>query len=290
METNLKENSNIFTKNISPLLRWLFILAVGFALGYAYYSFTSSEEDTTIDQEEVAEDIDCNVMDIIMNGSLMTYIPKHAEGDTNFVYDSVSSENVIYSIKGANEDPKIKAIIIEVDSSGGSPVAGEEISNAVKNSDKPVFVTIRDIGASASYWAISSADKIWASKNSDVGSIGVTMSYLNNADSNKKEGYKFEQLSVGKFKDSGSPDVPLTKEEKDLFMRDLNIIYQNFMEAVSLNRNIPIEKVKSFADGSTVLGDKAKELGLIDEIGGMNEAKKYIEEQIGEKPIVCVYE
>lgn len=289
MEPTIREKNSILSKNISPFLKWLFILSVGFLLGYLYYSFISSEEDTATDQEEVTEEIGCNVMDISINGSLMTYIPKHADGDINFDYDSVSSEDIVYSIKGANEDPEIKAIIIEVDSSGGSPVAGEEISEAVKNSEKPVFGIIRDIGASGAYWAISSADKIWASKNSDVGSIGVTMSYLNNVENNKKEGYIFEKLSVGKFKDSGIPDVPLTKEERDLFMRDLNIIYQNFIEAVSINRNIPIEKVKSFADGSTVLGEKAKELGLIDEIGGMNEVKKYVEEIIKDKPIVCYY-
>jgi len=81
---------------------------------------------------------------------------------------------------------------------------------------------------------------------------------------------------VGKYKDSGSPDKALTSEEKDLFLRDVNIIYQNFIKAVSDNRKLPIEKVKSFADGSTVLGEKAKELGLIDEIGGINEVEKYL--------------
>jgi protease-4 len=146
---------------------------------------------------------------------------------------------------------------------------------------------IRETGASAAYWAISSADKIFASKNSDVGSIGVTMSYLSNVEKNKKDGYTFEQVSIGKYKDSGYPNKPLTSEEKALFLRDSNIIYENFVKAVSQNRKIPINKVKGFADGSTVLGEKAKSLSLINEIGGIDEVEKYLEEVIGEKPEIC---
>ncbi|KKQ35347.1 MAG: Signal peptide peptidase SppA [Candidatus Nomurabacteria bacterium GW2011_GWB1_37_5] len=232
-------------------------------------------------------DENCTVLGIELHGSLYTYLPEHAEGDTNFDYDTVASENIILAIKQANQDEEIKAIILEVDSSGGSPIAGEEISIAVKNSKKPVVALIREIGASASYLAISSADKIFASKYSDVGSIGVTMSYLNNVEKNRKEGYTYEQVSVGKYKDAGSPDKALTSEEKTLFLRDTKIIYENFIKAVSDNRKIPLDKVRSFADGSTVLGEKAREIGLIDEIGGLPEVEKYIEEKIGEKPEIC---
>jgi protease-4 len=229
----------------------------------------------------------CSVTGINLHGSIYTYIPEGAEDDPDFDYDSVASENVIWSIENANASPNIKAIVVEVDSSGGTPVAGEEIAEAIKNSGKPVVAFIRDIGASAAYWAVSPADKIWASKNSDVGSIGVTMSYLNNIEKNKKEGYVYEQLSIGKYKDSGSPDKPLTAEEKNLFLRDLKIINDNFIKAISENRNLSIEKVRSFADGSTVLGEKAKELGLIDEIGGINEVEKYLESELGEHPEIC---
>jgi len=229
----------------------------------------------------------CSVTGINLHGTFYTYIPEGAEDDPDFDYDSVASENIAGAIEQANLDDGIKAILVEVDSVGGSPIAGEEISIAIKNSEKPVIGLIREYGDSAAYLAISSADKIFASKYSDVGGIGVTMSYLNNVEKNKNEGYTFEQLSVGKFKDSGNPDLPLTKEERDLFMRDINIVYQNFMEAISINRNIPIEKIKKISDGSTVLGEKAKELGLIDEIGGINEVESYLEEIIGERPEIC---
>lgn len=231
--------------------------------------------------------VGCSVAGINIHGTIMTYIPEHAEGDTNFNYDTVASEDILWSIQSANNNSDINAIVLEIDSVGGYPVAGEEIANAVKNSEKPILGLIRQSGSSAAYWAVSGADRIWASKNSDVGSIGVTQSYLNNVENNKKEGYTYEQLSSGKFKDSGNPDKSLTKEERDLLMRDVNIVYQNFMEAVSINRDIPLEEVKKIADGSLMLGERAKELGLIDEIGGITEIEKYLENQLGEKPEIC---
>lgn len=104
---------------------------------------------------------------------------------------------------------------------------------------------------------------------------------------NQKEGRSFVQLSTGKFKDSGSPDKLLTQEEKNLFMRDLNIIHKNFIQTVSENRNIQIEKVQVIADGSTVLGERAKELGLIDSVGGYSDAQNYLKEKLGEDVSVC---
>ncbi len=235
----------------------------------------------------VQEQDNCNVVGVELHGDLYTYLVKTTEENDGSGYDEVASQDIVETIKQANEDENVKAILLEVDSRGGFPISGEEISIAVKNSAKPVVGLIRQTGLSSSYLAVSSAGKIFASKYSDVGSIGVTMSYLSNAEKNKMEGYTYEQLSSGKFKDAGSADKPLTKEEKDMFMRDINIMYENFIKDVSLNRNIPIEKIRSFTDGSSVLGEEAKELGLIDEIGGFPEVENYLKELIKEKPEIC---
>lgn len=280
-------NSNILGYLIVGVVKVITITAIGLLLFYGLFivgPFRDIEEDASI-ADTIPEN--CSVLGINLHGMLFTYIPFHADNDTSFNYDSVSSEEIIGKIKEANKDEKIKAIIIEVDSSGGIPAAGEEIAAAIKNSEKPVVAFIRGIGASSSYWAISNAEKIWASKNSSVGSIGITMSYLSNAERNKKDGLTYEKLSSGIYKDAGSLDVPLTKEERALFMRDVNIMFGNFIEAISTNRNISVDKVKAIADGSTVLGDKAKEIGLIDEIGNLVEVEKYLEEKLGETPEVC---
>jgi len=273
------------------IIRIFFIVIVALILFYSLFTIGPFRDDETpvsnlSDVADVAED-NCSVFGINLHGTIMTYIPNHAEGDSFFNYDSVASDSVVWVIKQANEDKDIKAIVVEVDSGGGYPVAGEEISNAIKNSEKPIVGLIREVGASAAYLAISAADKIFASKNSDVGGIGVTMSYLSNVAKNQKDGYAYEQISIGKYKDSGDPDKVLTNDEKALFLRDAKIVFENFVAAVAQNRGLTIEKVKSFADGSTVLGEKAKSLGLIDEIGGINEVEKYLEEIIGEKPEIC---
>jgi signal peptide peptidase SppA len=291
---------SIFLKRITPSLGVIIILAIGFGLGLLtpkyenqnneYYqdNIDSYPSDNSFDDTSYSsEESNCSVLGINLHGYLATYITSDGIKASNYSSDVVASEDIVAKIEDANKNEKIKAIIIEVDSSGGSPVAGEEIATAVKDSQKPVVAFIRDIGASSAYWAISSADKIFASKNSDVGSIGVTLSFLNNANKNIKDGYVYEELSSGKYKNSGSPDKPLTEEERALFMRDINVMYNNFIKTISENRKIPLDKVKSFSDGSTVLGEQAKSLGMIDEIGGLKEVQKYLEEKIGEKPEVC---
>ncbi|MBP9701413.1 MAG: S49 family peptidase [Candidatus Pacebacteria bacterium] len=244
--------------------------------------------DTDSEGEMIAgNDLSCNVLGINLHGDLYTYIPESNDDELLSDKDVVASEEIMNLIDEAEADEEIRAIIVEVDSAGGYPVAGEEIAAAIKAATKPVIAFIRQSGTSASYWAITTADHIFASKNSDVGSIGVTISYVDNVSKNEKEGLAYVQLSSGKYKDAGSPDKPLTEEEKGLIVRDLKIIHENFIKEVSANRNIPIEKVRAVADGSSVLGERAKELGLIDSIGGYPEVKKYVEEKIGEKVDVC---
>ena len=234
---------------------------------------------------------ECNVLGIELHGDLMTYIPpsdSDSSGENEeAAEDQTASEDIVSSIEQAEEDDNVKAIILEVDSYGGYPVAGEEVAIALKRANKPTVALIREGGTSAAYLAASGADKIFASKNSDVGSIGVTMSYLDATRQNQTEGLNYNQLSSGKFKDTGDPNKTLSTEEKNLLMRDIGIIHQNFIEAVAANRNLDIARVEGLADGSSMLGEMALTNGLIDRIGGMAEVKDYLKEKIGEEVEVC---
>jgi protease-4 len=251
------------------------------------YDYSSSGGDTEEDVATESEE-DCNVAGIELNGNIVTYIsPANFDDNDNLAVDESPSDYITSRIRGLEDDDTIKAILLEVDSYGGSGVAGEEIAAALKNTKKPTVALIRDGGASAAYWAATGADKIYASKLSDVGGIGVTYSYLDNIGKNKKDGLTYNQLSSGKFKDTGDPDKPLSLEERQLIMRDINIAHQVFIKAVSDNRKIGIEKVASLADGSTMLGEAALSNGLIDEIGGMPEVKQYLKEKIGEDATFC---
>lgn len=226
----------------------------------------------------------CNVLGIKLRGDLLTYIPP---SDSETAKDQTASENIVYAINEAEKDNSTKAIVLVVDSYGGYPVAGEEIAIALKKANKPTIAFIREGGVSAAYMAASGADRIFASQNSDVGSIAVTMSYLDYVRQNQKEGLTYIPLSSGRFKDTGDPNKPLTQEERNLLMRDVNILHENFIKMVAENRNLDIEKVRKIADGSTMLGEMALRNGLIDQIGGIFEVKEYIKEKIGEEADIC---
>lgn len=231
----------------------------------------------------------CNVAGIKLHGDVVTYATINSlDKDGNQIFsDETASENIIYQINEAEADDSIKAIILEVDSYGGVGVAAEEIANALKGVTKPTVALVRSAATSAAYWASTGANVIFASSMSDIGSIGVTMSYLDNTKKNSMEGLTYNSLSAGKFKDYGNPDKPLAAEEKVLVMRDLNIFHQVFIKAVADNRNLDINKVSALADGSSMPGEMALENGLIDGIGGMDEVKEYLKDKIGEDVNDC---
>ena len=217
----------------------------------------------------------------------MTYRNGASDSTGQLSKDVSSAEEITTAIEKANNDSSIKAILLEVDSSGGSPLGGWEIAEALKHSKKPTVALIRERGNSAGYLAASGAKYIIASANSDVGSIGVTMSYLGNVDKNTTDGLTFYELSEGKFKDAGNPDKVLTQEEGDLFMRDVKVLYNNFIKYVSENRQLDIVKVTELADGSSMLGQMAKDNGLIDQLGGIYDVKDYLQKQIKKSVNIC---
>lgn len=227
----------------------------------------------------------CNILGINLHGSLVTYsLPV----DENSVQaDETSSEDIVGAIKEAEDNSTIKAILLEVDSLGGSPVAGEEVADALRSATKPTVALIRGYGDSAAYLAATGAERIFSSKFSDVGGIGVTMSYEDYSRQNKEEGITYNSLTSGKFKDTFSPDKTLTEEERVLAMRDLEIMHQSFVEKVVENRGLPLAKVAALADGSTMLGAMALQEGLIDQIGGQIEVNSYLRGKIGEEPEYC---
>lgn len=250
-------------KKIWPMA--LFLTVVGFWTEQTYLLLTY--EDTS---GVYGENGSCNTADIKLQGTLYTYLTEEDK-------DAVSSADIVKAIEEADRNEGIKTIILEIDSCGGSPVAGEEIANALKRAQKPTVAVIRQSGTSAAYWAATGADKIFASSLADIGGMGVTMSYLDNAGKNTKDGLTYNSLSAGIYKDAGNPEKPLTAEEKALFERDIKIAHEKFISQVAENRHLDMEKVRTLADGSTMMGDMALENGLIDQIGGVSDAKNCLQ-------------
>ncbi|MFH1111714.1 MAG: signal peptide peptidase SppA [Patescibacteria group bacterium] len=259
-------------------------VVVGVLYIYNYDSVFSDGEEELTAIEESSDQEDCNVYAEKLHGMLDTYVPP--EGSEN-AGDIVGSEDIVFNIESAAADSEIKAVLIDIDSSGGYAVAADEIAKALKALDKPSVAVIRGYGDSAAYWAATGADIIFASPLSDVGSIGITSSYLENSKYNNTEGYTYQQLSLGKYKDMGDPDKPLTAEEKEIIMNQLEQAYNYFIQVVATNRNIPIEEVKKLATGTSFTGTEALELKLIDALGGIPEATAWLEKQINAKPELC---
>ncbi len=177
---------------------------------------------------------------------------------------TASSTKIISYLTQAEKDKSIKAILLEINSPGGTAVASSEIADKISSIDKPVVAFIRELGASGAYWIASASDKIVANPLSITGSIGVISSYLEFSDLMEKYGIRYEKLTAGKYKDATTPFRELTDEERNIMQQKLNIIHNEFIKAVNKNRNIDITQ---YATGMFYLGTEAKDIGLVDYLG-----------------------
>ena len=193
-------------------------------------------------------------------------------------------------IEKAEKDSGIKAIIFDINSPGGSPVASSEIANTIKSLNKPTLSVISDIGASGAYWIASSTDKIFANQMSIVGSIGVIASYLEFAEFIDDHNVTYRRLVSGKYKDIGSMFKEMTPEEETQMQAIIDKMHQYFIEEVAINRNLSIEHVSELANGMFYLGEESKELELIDYIGNLPSAKEYLEKELNITIELTTYE
>jgi protease-4 len=207
-----------------------------------------------------------------------------------FAEDIASSDDIVQQIEDVKANKKIKAIIFEINSPGGSPVASEEIGNAIKELQMPTVAYIRETGASGAYWIATATDHIVAQRMSVTGSIGVYGSYLEFPGLLTRFNITYRRLVSGKYKDAGVPYRALEEDEEALIQGKLDIIHSYFIEEVANNRNLSINDTIELATGMFYLGSEAKDLGLIDEIGDKSTAVKYIEGRIGEKASLITYE
>jgi protease-4 len=230
----------------------------------------------------------CNVAYIKLQGDVVTYIPDSEATSTGNSYDQTSSEDVTQAIRQAASNPNIKAIVLEIDSYGGSPVGGEEIEKALQQeAHKPTVALMRGEGDSAAYMAATGADTIFASVFSDVADIGITSSYTDNALQDKQNGITFNQLSIGKYKDMYNTDKPLTPDEQALAMKELQIGYQNFIQIVANNRHLSVDKVTTLANGASMSGQEGVQAGLVDKIGNVDDVRNYLSAELKQNAVVC---
>lgn len=232
----------------------------------------------------------CNIAVIPIQGDIVEY-PNVLEDESGYAMPpSTNPDDTIALIEAAEADPYIKGMMVQIDSVGGIPAASEAIANRIKRSTLPTSALIRSYGASAAYHIATGADTIIASPFSDVGSIGVTMSYLSYAQQNEDSGITYEQLVSAPYKNYGDPDKPLTDEERKLLQRDLDVLHTEFVRQIAENRGKTVEEIEALADGSSLPGTLALEAGLVDSLGDIETARAWFAEKLSlptEEVVFC---
>ncbi|WP_321420184.1 signal peptide peptidase SppA [uncultured Methanomethylovorans sp.] len=194
------------------------------------------------------------------------------------IYDGLgyaTPDGINENIRQALEDDSVKAIVLRVDSPGGSSTAGEEIYEEVKKAHDqgmPIVVSMGNVAASAAYHISVPADVIVANPSTMTGSIGVIWTFENMSEYNDKEGIQYYIAKSGEFKDMGGSWRGLTDEEKEYADSVIMEVYDTFVTDVAEGRNMSVSEVKNLADGRIYTGKKAKELGLVDELGNFYDA------------------
>ena len=184
------------------------------------------------------------------------------------------SRTVIKQLDRFKEDPAIKAIVVRINSPGGAVGPSQEILREVEKikKKKKIVASLGTVAASGGYYIACGADLIMANRGTATGSIGVIMQFTNAEALTKKIGLDFFTLKSGRYKDVGSPFRSMTPEEKEYMQHLLDNIYQQFLSDVARNRKIPLEKLKSLAEGKVYTGEEAKQVGLVDDFGNLPDA------------------
>lgn len=182
------------------------------------------------------------------------------------------------AIRQAAADPRVEGILLDIDSPGGTVNGADETAELIfaTRAEKPVIAYSSGMMASAAYMIGSAAGKIVIGKNSEVGSIGVLMIHRDWSKAEERMGVKTTYLRAGRYKAMGNPSEPLSEEAREVFQAELNQIYDNFIETVSLHRDVEAEKVRAdMADGRVFIGIKAVGAGLADEVANLQTALGY---------------
>ena len=198
--------------------------------------------------------------------------------------DYIWGSKLARQIRELRQDDTVKAIVLRVNSPGGSATASEEIRRELQlaRAHKPVIVSMGTVAASGGYWISTASDRIFAEPGTITGSIGVFGMFLNvQGLATDKLGLTFDTVKTGKFADAMTITRPKTDEELAMFQRMVDWIYDQFIGKVAESRKLAPAAVREIAQGRVWSGAEAKKLNLVDEIGGLNAALKFAAQKAG---------
>jgi len=185
-----------------------------------------------------------------------------------------NAQDSLKAIKEFRENPKVKALLIRIDSPGGAVGPSQELYRELRRTieKKPVVASLGSIGASGGYYIASGANRIVANPGTLTGSIGVIIYFPYLRELFEKIGYSSVTIKSGRFKDLGNPGREMTPEEKELIQGTIDEVHRQFIRDVAQARNLAEEKIREIADGRIIVGETAQQLGLIDELGNFEDA------------------
>lgn len=191
--------------------------------------------------------------------------------------ETIGSEKFVSELKKARDNDKIKAIVIRINSPGGSALASDVMWREIQitSKKKPVIASMSDVAASGGYYMAMGCDKIVAQPNTITGSIGIFGLIFNVKDfMNNKLGVTFDGVGTNAHADWPTATREMTQFEKDMIQKSVNQGYDTFTKKAAAGRKMPVEKLRSLAQGRVWSGIEAKELGLVDALGGVDDAIK----------------
>ena len=227
-------------------------------ISYSKYSHSDEEEN---------EEISSNKIAVIM-----------AQGEINQGKgndETIGSDRICEALRKARKDKKVKAVVLRINSPGGSALASDVMWREIQltKKEKPVIASMSDVAASGGYYMAMGCDRIVAQPNTITGSIGVFGLMFNAQDMfRNKLGITFDGVKTGAFSDVGNMTRPLTDLEKSIIQKEVDNIYETFTSKAAQGRKMPLEKLKSLAGGRVWSGTEAKANGLVDELGGLDRA------------------
>lgn len=185
-----------------------------------------------------------------------------------------ASEKIIEQIDDFKDDASVKAIVLRINSPGGGVSPSQEIYDEVKAAAdvKPVVVSMGAVAASGGYYIAVPAQRILANPGTITGSIGVIMQFTNIQELLGKVGLKSQVVKSGQHKDIGSPVRPMSAADREILQSLIDDVYSQFVQTVSESRNLELDRVRQLADGRIYTGRQALEAGLVDQLGGYQDA------------------
>lgn len=201
------------------------------------------------------------------------------------------SRNVLSELKRFKESPWIKAVVVRIDSPGGAVAPTQEIFEAIQKArgKKPFFASMGSMATSGGYYIASACEKIVANPGTLTGSIGVIMQFNNLEELMKKIGVKGYNIKSGLNKDIGSPFQPMSPEGRQILQSLVDNVHSQFVSAVAVGRGMDEAQVRKLADGRVYSGAQAKENGLVDQFGTLEDAIDLAAKRVGLEADPAVY-